>query len=80
MELSALFDGELEGEQRQVVEAHVQGCEACRKRLDGMGRLRRALSALSEPRRKGGRSVLEMLKDKLEDPAPRPRGGKPLDS
>ena len=65
VDLSAYFDGELEGKAKDALEAHLNGCEGCRARLDNMSRLRVALSGLSRPGIKRTGSVMDMLKEKL---------------
>jgi hypothetical protein len=65
VELSAYFDGELEGDSKAALERHLEHCESCHKRLDGMTRLRVALTALAQPGVKRGGSVMDLLKDKL---------------
>jgi len=65
VDLSAYFDGELAGEEKAALERHLDSCESCRKRLDGMARLRIALTGLTQPGIKRGGSVMDLLKDKL---------------
>jgi hypothetical protein len=44
--LSALVDGELDGEERDRVLNHIAGCEACRQETNAMRALKRRLTAL----------------------------------
>jgi hypothetical protein len=46
--LSALVDGELDGDERDRVLNHVAGCEACRQETNAMRALKRRLTALGE--------------------------------
>ncbi len=46
--LSALVDGELEGEERDRVLNHVAGCAGCRQEANAMRALKRRLTALSD--------------------------------
>jgi hypothetical protein len=46
--LSALVDGELDGEERDRVLNHVAGCEACRQETNAMRALKRRLTALGD--------------------------------
>lgn len=46
--LSALVDGELDGEERDRVLNHVAGCEPCRQETNAMRALKRRLTALGE--------------------------------
>jgi putative zinc finger protein len=46
--LSALVDGELNGEERDRVLNHIAGCEACRQETNAMRALKRRLTALGE--------------------------------
>lgn len=46
--LSALVDGELEGEERDRVLNHVAGCEGCRQEANSMRALKRRLTALGD--------------------------------
>ena len=64
VDLSAYFDGELEGDAAERVRTHLGGCEDCREALARLGTLRTALHTLSRPSRPG-RSILGDLKAKL---------------
>jgi len=46
--LSALVDGELDGEERDRVLNHIAGCGACRQETNAMRALKRRLTALGE--------------------------------
>ena len=46
--LSALVDGELDGEERDRVLNHIAGCVACREETNAMRALKRRLTALGE--------------------------------
>ena len=46
--LSALVDGELDGEERDRVLNHIAGCEACRQETNAMRALKRRLTALGD--------------------------------
>ena len=46
--LSALVDGELDGEERDRVLNHLAGCDACRQETNAMRALKRRLTALGE--------------------------------
>lgn len=45
VELSSLVDGELDGAQRTVVEAHLETCASCRARLEGLRAVKAWLSS-----------------------------------
>jgi anti-sigma factor RsiW len=79
VELSAYFDGELEGRALQDIEAHLTGCDACRNTLDRLTRLRVALHAMTRPHRRHG-SILEDLRARLaqEEGADAAASDKPL--
>lgn len=64
VELSAYFDGELEGEELAALEAHLDGCEGCRADLQGLERLHGAMASLSRPPLSRG-SILEELNARL---------------
>ena len=54
VDLSAFYDGELEGERSAAVEAHLRDCLACRSHLENMSKLSKALhsiGSLGAPRR-----------------------------
>lgn len=65
VDLSAYFDGELEGAEQDAVELHLKTCEACTRKLDNLKRLRRAMSALSTPIPRRG-SVLDLLRAEMQ--------------
>ena len=67
VDLSAYFDGELEGAARQDMEAHLGACEGCRDTLQRLARLRSALHAMARPTGRRSRSVLEDLKARLAE-------------
>ncbi|MCH7477076.1 MAG: zf-HC2 domain-containing protein [SAR324 cluster bacterium] len=46
-DLSAYFDGELEGKPLHLLESHLQDCDGCRGDLEKMGRIRSALFSLT---------------------------------
>jgi anti-sigma factor RsiW len=75
MELSAYFDGELDGQERAAVELHLSECEICSAKLDQMKKLRRAMTGLSATMPRGG-SVLDMLKAELRAKQPEKSAGK----
>jgi anti-sigma factor RsiW len=64
VDLSAYFDGELEGVAREQMEAHLRGCEACSHKLDSFTRLRVAMTGLSRSSKSHG-SVVDALKAEL---------------
>lgn len=65
VDLSAYFDGELEGKELAQMEAHLADCENCRSGLDKMTLLSSALSSISQsPIHR--RSVLKDLRAKLK--------------
>jgi anti-sigma factor RsiW len=66
VELSAYFDGELEGAALQRMEAHLAGCAGCRDTLQRLGKLRKALLAMAKPPRRR-RSILEDLQARLAE-------------
>jgi anti-sigma factor RsiW len=70
VDLSAYFDGELEGAPLQAMETHLAACEGCRDTLQRLARLRSALHAMTRPTGRRGRSVLEDLKARLADEDP----------
>ncbi len=77
VDLSAYFDGELEGVEREAVELHLKTCAACTDKLDNLKRLRSAMSALSTPVPRRG-SVLDLLKAELRgERADRTEGKRP---
>jgi anti-sigma factor RsiW len=69
--LSAYFDRELEGQERQAMESHLEQCEPCRISLQKLERIRAAMTQLA--RRPGGnKSILDAIRSRLEEaPAPR---------
>ena len=46
-DLSAYFDGELEGRCLQLLESHLQDCNGCRGDLEKMGKIRSALFSMT---------------------------------
>ena len=46
-DLSAYFDGELEGKSLQLLETHLQDCGGCRGDLEKMGKIRSALFSMT---------------------------------
>lgn len=64
VELSAYFDGELEGKALRDIEAHLVGCDSCRHTLDRLTKLRVALHSMARPNRRRG-SILEDLRARL---------------
>ncbi len=72
VDLSAYFDGELEGDELARLEAHLDDCDACRGSLDRFTQLRSALNSMAKPPRRRG-SILDELQAKLKVEA----GGKP---
>jgi len=77
VDLSAYFDGELEGDELKAMEAHLSECEGCRNTLARFGKMRSALHELARPPRKR-QSILEDLKARLAEEEPSPRKDKPL--
>jgi anti-sigma factor RsiW len=75
LNLSAYFDGELDGEDRAAVELHLGECEACGGKLEQMRALRSAMTRLSVAMPRGG-SVLDMLKAEMRKEATGKPGGK----
>ena len=65
VDLSAYFDGELEGEALEKMQIHLKGCKDCKQKLDKFGKLHNAMAGLSGPSRQG-RSILDDIKAKLE--------------
>ena len=65
VDLSACFDGELEGEALLKLEAHLPSCIACRSDLQKLQRIRNALTSLASTP-PGKRPILEALREKLE--------------
>lgn len=66
VDLSAYFDGELEGDALERLEAHLAACTGCRETLRRLGTLRHALHALARPPRRR-RSILEDLQARLAE-------------
>ena len=64
VELSAFFDGELESEEKSIMEAHLETCEGCRHSLGRLKQLHGALASLSAPPLRQ-RSILDEIKSKL---------------
>ena len=65
VDLSAYFDGELEGEDLSRMETHLATCDNCRAGLDKLTLLRSAMTSISQsPVHR--RSVLDDLKAKLK--------------
>ena len=46
-DLSAYFDGELEGNSLQLLESHLQDCGGCQDDLEKMGKIRSALFSMT---------------------------------
>jgi anti-sigma factor RsiW len=65
VDLSAYFDGELEGKALGVVEQHLSGCAACTEKLEKLKQLRAAMAGLSAPASRRG-SVLSLLRSELQ--------------
>lgn len=77
LDLSAYFDGELEGEALTRLQEHLDECEACQAALDKFRRIREAMTQLA--RRPGGsKSILDAVRARLEEEGPRRRAKKPL--
>ncbi len=74
-DLSAYFDGELDGADRAAMELHLSACEACRNTLDRMRILRSAMTRLSAAMPRGG-SVLDQLKAELRNSVPEKTAGR----
>lgn len=66
MELSAYFDGELEGDSLKEVEAHLTNCEECQQRLEKMKKISRAVSSLVDKRLEN-KSFVEEIMAKVEE-------------
>ena len=64
VELSEYFDGELEGDSRITLEAHLEICPSCKGELGRLKSLRSALNQLAKPM-PGRRSILGDLQAKL---------------
>lgn len=64
IDLSAYFDGELEGEELTIIVGHLETCEGCRNSLGRLKKLHGALTSLSAPPL-GQRSILAEIKSKL---------------
>jgi anti-sigma factor RsiW len=77
VDLSAYFDGELAGEERQAMEAHLADCEGCRDTLARFRKMRTALHELARPPRKR-QSILADLKARLAEEEPAFAQDKPL--
>ncbi len=65
-DLSAYFDGELEADEQQRIEAHLADCAECQDTLQRLRKLRGALNALSRPPRRHG-SILQDLQARLKE-------------
>jgi len=50
LDLELLHDGELEGSRKRAVEAHLQSCSDCAKKLESMGKLSRMIAVAAEER------------------------------
>lgn len=74
--LSAYADGELPPAEASRLERHVQGCAACRRRLDAFHGLRQALRELPSPAL--GFDLSARLQDRLRTPPPRRRAARPF--
>lgn len=66
VDLSAYFDGELEGDALTDLERHLDRCEGCRDTLQRLRKLRNALHALARPPRRQ-HSILDDLKARMEE-------------
>ncbi len=78
VDLSAYFDGELDGPELAAVEKHLGGCNACTEKLEKLKKLRAAMSGLSTPASRRS-SVLNLLRSELRgDGAPKPSDKRPL--
>ena len=66
VDLSAYFDGELEADEQQRIEAHLAECAGCKDTLQRLRNLRGALNALSRPPRRRG-SLLQDLQARLQE-------------
>ena len=66
VDLSAYFDGELEGVDAERIRVHLETCAACQDTLLRLRKLRSALHALSKPPRQQ-RSILAALKTRMEE-------------
>lgn len=75
VDLSAYFDGELEGEAAERMEKHLGTCEGCREALGRLGKLRSALHSLARPSQPG-RSILSDLKARMAEESRKERGEK----
>ena len=64
--LSAHLDGELSGEERRELEAHLEACAACRAELEVLRRLDKAFEVLAEPAPSG---LPEKVLGRLSRPA-----------
>ncbi|MDH4121698.1 MAG: zf-HC2 domain-containing protein [Deltaproteobacteria bacterium] len=69
-DISSYFDGELEKEKIPPLKAHLEGCENCRAKLEGMSRIRTALQALREPGSDSTRSMADRVLASLARNAP----------
>jgi len=67
-DLSAYFDGELDGADGAALELHLSACEACRRKLDQMRSLRSAMTRLAAATPRGA-SVLDLLKAEMRKEA-----------
>jgi anti-sigma factor RsiW len=61
MELSAYFDNELDAAETAQVKQHLEHCAVCRKKLEGMQRLRDGFAQLAMHRVAPRRSILQGL-------------------
>lgn len=77
VDLSAYFDGELEGDSLERMERHLDGCEGCRDTLERLGKLRSALHSLARPPRRRN-SILDELKARMEEEEDPPKGDDPM--
>lgn len=84
--LTALVDGELGHAERDRALSHLAACDSCRREADALRRLKRRISALSEPRPSGDlmTALFELSEpgEPLPPPPPRrlPSIGVPLEA
>lgn len=78
-DLTAYLDGEIRGESRARLEAHLAACPSCRREIDRVGRVRDLVASALEPRPGGAAVADEGFANVLErigaDPGPTPTHG-----
>ena len=75
VDLSAFHDSELEGQERDAMKRHLEGCESCRRDLEKMTKISSAMNSLNQPADLELR-LLEDLKKTLKLPEEQENGGR----